>query len=65
MRHWPTEKEMPELYRDVVVAADEFIAGAAPGLTLGEMIAVLRGRAEELTDLWNAWGRLRPLLLQP
>ncbi len=65
MRHWPTEKEMPELYRDVAVAADEFIAGAAPGLTLGEMIAVLRGRAEELTDLWNAWGRLRPLLLQP
>ena len=65
IRHWPTEREMPELYRDVTVAADEFIAGAAPDLTLGEMIAVLRGRAEELTDLWNAWGRLRPLLLQP
>ncbi len=65
MRHWPNEQEMPELYRNVAVAADEFIAGAAPDLTLGEMVAVLRGRAEELTDLWNAWGRLRPLLLQP
>jgi hypothetical protein len=29
------------------------------------MVAILRERAEGLTDLWNAWGRIRPLLLQP
>jgi hypothetical protein len=64
-RSWPNEREAAELYRDVAVSAGEFLAGAAGGLTLGEMLALLHGRAEGLTDLWNAWGRIRPLLLQP
>ncbi len=64
-RHWPNEREMPKLYADVTVAAGEFLAGAAGDLSLGAMVEMLRGRAEELTDLWNAWGRIRPLLLQP
>lgn len=63
-RNWPNERESAELYRDVAVSAGEFLAGAAGGLTLGEMVAVLHGRAEGLTELWNAWGRIRPLLLQ-
>jgi len=49
----------------VAVAGGEFLAGAAGELTLGEMVTLLAGRAEGLTDLWNAWGRVRPLLLQP
>lgn len=65
IRQWPNEQAMTNLYREVEVAADEFLAGAAGSLTLGEMVALLRGRAEDLTDLWNAWGRVRPLLLQP
>lgn len=65
IRRWPNESEMLELYRHVAVAADEFLAGAAAELTLGELVGLLAGRAEELTDLWNAWGRVRPLLLQP
>ncbi|MEO8228906.1 MAG: hypothetical protein ABI628_03990 [Chloroflexota bacterium] len=64
-RNWPNERDSAELYRDVAVSAGEFLAGAAGELTLGEMLAVLHGRAEGLTDLWNAWGRIRPLLLQP
>jgi hypothetical protein len=64
-RNWPNEHDSAELYRDVAVSAGEFLAGAAGGLTLAEMLAVLHGRAEGLTDLWNAWGRIRPLLLQP
>ncbi|MEA2538293.1 MAG: hypothetical protein QOF11_2527 [Chloroflexota bacterium] len=64
-RSWPNEHDAAELYRDVAVSAGEFLAGAAGGLTLGEMLAVLHGRAEGLTALWNAWGRVRPLLLQP
>lgn len=64
-RNWPNEHESAELYRDVAVSAGEFLAGAAGGLTLGEMLALLHGRAEGLTELWNAWGRIRPLLLQP
>ncbi len=65
VRGWPNEQEASELYRSVAVSAGEFLAAAAGGLTLGEMVALLRGRAEGLTDLWNAWGRVRPLLLEP
>ena len=49
----------------MAVAAGDYLAGAAGGLTLGEMIDVLGGRAEALTELWNNWDRVRPLLLQP
>jgi hypothetical protein len=65
IRRWPTEAEAAELYRGVAVAAGDYLAGAAGGLTLGEMIDVLGGRAEGLTELWNDWDRIRPLLLQP
>jgi hypothetical protein len=63
LRHWPTEAETRELFTDVTVAADEFLAEAAGGLTLGELIDVLGRRADGLTELWNEWGRVRPLLL--
>lgn len=63
IRHWPNETEMPELLRDVQVAGDEYLAANAGGLTLGEMVAMLGRRADGLTDLWNAWGRIRPLLI--
>jgi hypothetical protein len=63
IRHWPNEAEMAELYRDVTVAADEYLSGAAGGLTLGELVTLLGLRADALTDLWNEWGRVRPLLL--
>ncbi len=65
VRIWPTEAELPLLYADVDVDAGRFVAEAAGELTLGEMIDMLGRRAEELSDLWNAWGRIRPLLLQP
>ena len=63
IRHWPTEPEMQELYAEVRVAADEYIAGAAGGLTLGEMVTLLGRRADALTELWNEWGTARPVLL--
>jgi len=62
-RRWPSEAETAELYQGVVVAADEYLAGAAGGLTLGELLSALGRRADALTELWNEWGRLRPLLL--
>ena len=63
IRHWPTEAEMVVLYRDVAVAADEHLASSAGNLTLGELVTMLGRRADGLTELWNHWGRLRPLLL--
>jgi hypothetical protein len=62
-RRWPGERAMEELFRDVTVAADEYLASAAGGLTLGELVTVLGRRADGLADLWNEWGRVRPLLL--
>ncbi|MEX1173784.1 MAG: hypothetical protein WEG56_14405 [Chloroflexota bacterium] len=64
VRHWPTEEEMTRLLAEVTVAADEHLAGAAGDLTLGELVTMLGRRADGLTAAWNAWGRLRPLLLE-
>ena len=64
IRHWPTETEMVDLYGQVAVAADEHLAAAAGDLTLGELVSMLGRRADGLADVWNAWGRLRPLLLE-
>jgi hypothetical protein len=63
IRRWPTDTETAALYRDVRVAADEFLVGAARGLTLGELVTALGRRADALTDVWNDWERVRPLLL--
>jgi hypothetical protein len=65
IRRWPNESEMTDLLQDVEVASDEFIMEAAGGLTLGELVDALGRRADDLTDLWNDWGRVRPLLLTP
>ncbi|HET7026156.1 MAG TPA: hypothetical protein VFI28_00545 [Candidatus Limnocylindrales bacterium] len=65
IRRWPSEDEIQELYRDVVVAADEYLSDAAGGLSLGELVSVLGRRADPLTEVWNAWGRIRPVLLEP
>ena len=55
---------MAELYRDVIVAADEHLAATAGDLSLSELVALLGRRADGLADLWNEWGRVRPLLLE-
>ena len=63
-RHWPTDAEMTDLYRDVEVAAAEHLVSAAGDLTLGELVSMLGRRADGLAEIWNEWGRIRPLLLE-
>jgi hypothetical protein len=63
MRHWPSEEEMETLFSEVQVAAAEHLAGAAGDLTLGELVSMLGRRADGLTEVWNSWGRIRPLML--
>jgi hypothetical protein len=65
VRIWPTEAQLPHLFEDVAVDTTQFVAEAAGELTLAEMIDLLGRRAEDLSDVWNAWGRIRPLLLGP
>ena len=62
VRYWPRPEETVELFRDVRVSADAFIASRASALTLGELVRLLGRRAEFLADLWNEWPRVRPLL---
>jgi hypothetical protein len=64
VRHWPSEEQTRELFRSVDVAADEYLAGVAGDLTLAEMVEMLGRRADRLVELWNQWGRIRPLLLE-
>jgi hypothetical protein len=64
MRQWPNEQQTAQLFREVVVAADEYLADVAGNLTLAEMVEMLGRRADGLVDLWNQWGRIRPLLLE-
>jgi hypothetical protein len=63
LRIWPNEAEMTQLFEGVTVAAAEYLAGTAGGLTLGELLTLLGRRADGLTDLWNTWGTVRPMLL--
>ncbi len=64
VRQWPDEAAIRNLFSDVVVASDEYLAVNAGDLTLGEMVSMLGRRADALADLWNQWGTIRPLLLQ-
>jgi hypothetical protein len=63
MRQWPNDAETAELFSDVQVAAAEHLAGAAGDMSLGSLVAMLGRRADGLTEIWNAWGRVRPVLL--
>ena len=64
IRRWPAEAEIRVLFADVRVAADEYVANSAGGLTLGELVSLLGRRADGLTELWNEWGTVRPVLLE-
>lgn len=64
LRHWPNEEAMSTLFGEVTVAADEYLAGVAGDLTLAEMVTMLGRRADGLAEVWNQWGRIRPLLLE-
>ena len=64
VRIWPTAEETAELFSKVTVAADEYLAETAGDLTLPEMVAMLGRRADGLAEVWNTWGRIRPLLLE-
>jgi len=51
------------LWQGTSVAAAEFLFANAPDLRLEPLIALLGSRADALAELWDNWGRLRPLLL--
>ena len=50
------------LWQGTTVLVEEYLAARAPDLTLGRLIDLLGPRATRLGELWDMWGRLRPLL---
>jgi hypothetical protein len=52
-----------ELWKGTRVLVEPWLAAAVPDLALGRLIDVLGPRASRLGELWDMWGRLRPLLV--
>ncbi len=63
VRIWPRDAELGALYDRATVSADEWLATEADDLALGTVVDALGHRAADLGELWDAWGRIRPLLL--
>jgi hypothetical protein len=52
------------LWRGAVVRGEDYLLARAPNLTLNEIVNVLGPRSGRLAELWDVWGRLRPLLMR-
>lgn len=63
VRVWPRDAELGALYDRATVSAEEWLAIEADDLALGTVVDALGPRATNLGELWDAWGRIRPLLL--
>lgn len=63
VRRHPTPVELESLWQGTSVGAVEFVLSNAPDLRLEALIGLLGPRADALAELWDNWGRLRPLLL--
>jgi hypothetical protein len=57
------QEALDRLYDGTTVVVEEYLASRAHNLDLQEVMACLGPRAARLTELWDMWGRLRPLLL--
>ncbi len=64
IRSWPGERALAELFSQATVRADLWLAMQANDLALGRVEAALGSRAAALADLWDAWGRVRPAMLE-
>ena len=55
---------LDSLWLGTTVRSEEYLLAAAPDMTLTQMVALLGPRAGRLGELWDIWGRLRPLLMR-
>jgi hypothetical protein len=56
------QQAIDELWQGTSVSVEEWLLREAPALELQAVIACLGPRAARLGELWDVWGRLRPLL---
>jgi hypothetical protein len=52
------------LWAGTTVRGEEYLLSRAPELTLAQIVALLGPRSGRLAELWDIWGRLRPLLIR-
>jgi len=62
IRAWPTGEEIAGLYREVTVAADDYLVRRSPELELVEVRDLAGSGAPDLDLLWREWDRARPIL---
>jgi hypothetical protein len=60
-----SQPSIETLWKGTTVRVEDYLAAHAPDLDLQEMITCLGPNSSRLSDLWDMWGRLRPLLLTP
>ena len=52
------------LWQGTKIRAEEYLLDRAPDLSLDQMVDLLGPRSDRLAELWDIWGRLRPLLMR-
>ncbi len=52
------------LWQGTRVRSEEFLLAEAPDLSLAQIVTLLGPRSGRLAELWDMWGRLRPLLMR-
>lgn len=65
LRHVPAAGELQLLWSGTAVDVESFLEARSPSLALDELSRVLGSRGRRLDLLWDHWGRIRPLLVQP
>lgn len=65
LRRPASQAAIDVIWEGTVVLVEDFLLHEAPELTLPEMVICLGPHADRLGELWDIWGRLRPLLLRP
>ncbi len=52
------------LWQGTTLRSEDFLLSKAPELTLSQMVGLLGPRSGRIAELWDMWGRLRPLLMR-
>lgn len=65
IRAWPTQDQIGALYREVTVAADEYLIRHSPDLELIEVRELAGAGHPEIDLLWQYWELARPVLAGP
>ncbi len=52
------------LWQGTTIRTEEYLLAHAPELALAQVVALLGPRSGRLAELWDIWGRLRPLLMR-